>query len=235
VTSLAIPNWSFSALVDYEACPLRFKFKKIDRVKEPPRPPDNPLERGNRVHDHLERYVKGELPSLSGIEAREIKAFQDALLHARDLYATGLAAVEENWWFDEDWSICDRDSVWLWSKLDLNVRDEANGLSVVVDYKTGKSLYKAIDHAQQMQLYAAATALRQAWADKIVVELWYVDEGHAKAQIYTREQALSFVGRFDLRARQIYADKYFRPNPNKVTCRYCPYGPRVNGHCPVGV
>jgi RecB family exonuclease len=235
VTNLVAPNWSFSTLMDYESCPLRFKFKKIDRVPEPPRPADNPLERGNRVHAELEAFVKGDIGTLKNSEAKRLGAFENALEDARSLYAEGQASVEENWLFDEDWSVCDRDSVWLWSKLDLNVRDEAKCTSIVVDYKTGGSVYKALDHAQQMQLYAAATALRQEWTDTIVVELWYVDEGHLKQQTYTREQALSFVGRFDQRAQRIYADRFFRPNPNKMVCRYCPYSPRGNGHCPVGV
>lgn len=235
MTNLAVPNWAFSSLMDYEACPYRFKLKKIDRSPEPPRPPDNPLERGNRIHAHIEGYIKGEIPSMTGCEARAIDAFADVLAHTRALYADGKASVEENWLFDQDWMICDRSVVWLWSKLDLNVRDEANALSIVCDWKSGKSAYKAIDHVQQMQLYAAVTALRQPWADTIVVELGYVDEGHVKSQRYSRDQALAFVGRFDIRAKRIYADMHFRPNPNKVTCRYCSYGPRGTGVCPVGV
>jgi len=235
MTNLALPNWSFSKLVKYEACPLQFKFSAIDRIPEPPRPADNPLERGNRVHDHLERFVKGEVPSLSGCEAKAITKFEPLLQHARDLYADGMASVEENWLFDENWSECNRDNVWLWSKLDLNVRDQVNPVTIAVDYKTGKSAYKAVDHIQQMQLYAAAAAIRQEWAETVIVELFYVDEGHVKQVVYSREEALRFVGRFDMRAKRIYADRHFRPNPNKVTCRYCAYSPRGNGHCPVGV
>jgi len=231
----ALPNWSFSSLAIYEQCPYRFKLAKIDRLPEPPRPPDNPLERGNREHKRYEDFVKGDVSALNDCEARSAQAFVPLLQHAQSLYADGLVSIEENWLFDRDWNVCDRSDVWLWSKLDMNVRDEANCTSVVVDYKTGKSLYKAIEHVQQMQLYAAATALRQEWADQIVVELWYVDEGHVKQQIFPREQALSYVGRFDARAQRIYADRLFRPNPNRVTCRYCPYSPRGTGACPVGV
>lgn len=230
----AIPNWSYSSLAVYEQCPMRFKLAKIDRLPEPPRPPDNPLERGNRVHNHLERFVKGEVSS-AACEAKRIEDFKPALERSRALYAVGAASVEENWWFDKDWSVCGRNDVWLWSKLDLNVMDEANAHSIIVDYKTGRSAYKAVDHIQQMQLYAAATAVRQEWANTITVELWYVDEGHVKPQTFTREQALMYVGRFDLRAKRIYADQFFRPNPNRESCRYCPYSPRGTGACPVGV
>jgi CRISPR/Cas system-associated exonuclease Cas4 (RecB family) len=218
----------------YEQCPMRFKLSKIDRLPEPPRPPNNPLERGNRIHKNLELFVKGE-QELRFNEANKIDAFIPVLEHAQKLYNDGFASVEENWWFDTTWDVCDRDTVWLWSKLDLNVTDKVNALSIVTDYKSGKSAYKAIDHIQQGQLYAAATALRQEWAEKIIVEFWYVDEGHIKSMEYTREQALMFVGRFDMRARHIFDDTHYRPNPNRVTCHWCPYSPRGTGACPVGV
>jgi CRISPR/Cas system-associated exonuclease Cas4 (RecB family) len=225
-------NWSFSKLDVYETCAYRFKLQYVDKLPEKPRPPDNPLERGNRVHDRLEKFVKGEGPMDD--EARAITAFIPMLEHARELYACGMAIAEDNWLFDRDWNVCDRSNVWLWSKLDLNVHDEDLGHTIVVDYKTGKSGYKTVTHLQQMQLYAAAAALRQEWAEKITVELWYVDEGWVRPVTYSREQALMFVGRFDARAARIYNDRFFRPNPTKLACRYCPYNKSTGtGACAV--
>lgn len=235
MTNLAIPNWSFSKLQIYEDCPFRFKLGYMDKLPELPRPPDNPLERGNRIHDLYERFVKGDKVRLDLCEAKAQKHFTPLLEHARDLYASGMASAEENWLFDADWNVCSREDVWLWAKLDLNVHDEEKATTIVVDYKSGKSQYKAIAHLQQIQLYAAIAVLRQAWAETIHVELWYVDEGHVMERTFTREQALRFVGRFDHRAKQIYADQHFRPNANRVTCRYCPFSPRGTGACPVGV
>lgn len=227
-------NWSYSGLSIHEQCPLRFKLSKIDRLPEPPRPLNNPLERGNRIHTTYELFVRGDSDTCAS-EANNDKPFLSLLRHARDLYADGKASVEENWWFDSDWMDCGREDVWLWSKVDLNVMDEPNETTIVVDYKSGKSAYKAIEHVQQTQLYSVAAALRQPWANTIVTELWYVDEGHVKSTTYSREQALSYLARFDMRAKRIYNDRTFRPNPNVSTCRYCPYSPRGTGACPVGV
>ena len=225
-------NWSYSKLDIYESCAYRFKLQYLDKLPQLPVKPDNPMERGNRIHNRLEKFVKGE--GDMDIEARAIDKFVPQLEHLRDLYADGKATAEQNWWFNQDWLMCGRDDVWLWSKLDFNVTDELNAKSVVGDYKSGKSAYKAISHIQQMQLYAAATAIRQPWANTIFVELWYVDEGHIKSSKYSREEALRFVGRFDGRAQRIYDDRMYRPNPTKETCRYCPYG-KANGTgaCPV--
>ena len=228
-------NWSFSKLMKYESCAFHFKLAHIERLPELPKAKNNPMERGNRIHTNLELFVKGE-GTLHDNEARAIKQFEDPLIHLQTLYAGGQATAEDNWWFNKDWDVCGRNEVWLWSKLDFNVMDEVNAHSIVGDYKSGKSGYKTAEHIQQIQLYAAVTAVRQEWADTITGELWYVDEGWVRSATYTREAALSFVGRFDRRVERLYADKFFKPNANKMTCKYCPYG-KANGTgaCPYGV
>jgi CRISPR/Cas system-associated exonuclease Cas4 (RecB family) len=232
-------NWSFSRLMTYESCPQQFKFKVIDRLPEPPKADDNPMERGNRIHRNLELFVKGEATVLTN-EAKQIQAFRPALEHLRALYAAGMAVTEEDWLFDRDWDETQKRNaerpIWLWAKLDASVLDQANARAIAVDYKSGKSQYKQIEHVQQLQLYAALTALKYPYADEIHAELWYVDEGHVRPAVYTREEALRFVGRFDVRAQRLYDDKFYRPNPNVQTCKFCPYGPRNGtGVCPVGV
>jgi len=224
-------NWSFSKLSMYESCPYRFKLKYIERCPEPPLPPDNPLERGNRIHNRLEKFIKGEGPM--DTEARAIGKFHKLLEHLQLLYTVGMATAEDDWWFDKDWEPCQRSDVRLWVKLDYNVLDEKEAHAIVGDWKSGKSTYKAVDHIQQTQLYAAATAIKFEWADKITAELPYVDEGWVRSSTYTREEALRFVGRFEQRAQRIYNDKFFRPNPNVQTCRYCPFNRKGTGACAV--
>lgn len=221
--------------MQYEACPYRVKLKVIDREPEPPQPANSPLERGNREHQRYEDFVKGKLASLSVCEAKSIDAFTGLFDHLKALYDAGMATAEEDWTLNADWDFCSKSEYWLWVKLDLSVQDEANRVVVVGDYKTGKSQYKAVEHVQQTQLYAAVAALKYEWADTIFTEMWYVDEGHVRQQSYTRDQALGFIGRFNRRADVMLSDKMFRPNPNKETCRYCPYSPRGTGKCPVGV
>lgn len=230
-------NWSFSRLMTYESCPQQFKFKAIDRLPEPPKPENNPLERGNRIHRNLELFVQGETKVVSN-EAKSIAHFIPALEHLRELYACGMATTEDDWLFDRDWDETQKRNaerpIWLWAKLDASILDEERGIAIAVDYKSGKSNNKAIEHVQQLQLYAALTALKYEWANEIHAELWYLDEGWVKPVVYSREQALSYVGRFDVRAQRLYDDRFYRPNPNRVTCRYCPYGSQNGtGVCPV--
>lgn len=214
---------------------MRVRLQYIDHLPEPPRPPDNPMERGNREHKRLELFVQGDKGALKTCEGKQTSAFAPALEHAQALYAAGQASTEEDWFFDENWNPCGKEARWLWVKVDLSVRDEECGKLVSVDYKTGRSGYKTVEHIQQNQLYAPCSAIKFEWADRIDTELWYLDEGWVRPTTYTREEALKFVGRFQSRADRMFNDKYFRPNPNRETCRYCPYSPRGTGACPVGV
>lgn len=228
-------NWSFSKLMMYEKCPMALKLKYVDRLPENPRDPvTDPLERGNRIHTAFEKYVKGESSRLV-CEARATDKFLPLLDHARDLYSAGRATAEQDWLFNSEWEDTDRAGVWLWSKLDLNVTDEENGIVIPVDYKSGKSTYKAYDHMQQIMLYQSIAALKYPWADTLIAELWYVDEGGIRSLAVSREKALSYIGLFQERADKMYTDKWFRPRPSKMNCYWCPYGPKNGtGACPVG-
>ena len=230
-------NWSISKLFMYESCPMRFRLKYIDRIPELPPKPDSPLERGNRIHGNLENFLKDkEGGDLKDNEAKRIEDFKPALNHLKELYDAGKATAEDNWFYNYDWEVCDRKNVWLWAKLDFYVFDPDTGLAIVGDYKSGKSAYKAVEHTQQTQLYAAVAAIRNEHVKRVVSELWYVDEGHVMSRSYTAEQAMGFISMFDRRVDRIYQDRVFKPNANAITCKWCPYGPRNgNGQCPVGV
>lgn len=230
-----ITTWSFSKLVKFEACKFRVKLQYIDRMPEPPLPPNNPMERGNREHKLYEDYVTGAKPDLRSSEARAINEFLPQFEKLRELYVAGMATAEDDWLFDNDWFACEKANHWLWAKLDFCVYDADNQHVIVGDFKTGKSQYKAIEHVQQTQLYALLAALKYPDADRITTELWYVDEGLIKSHEIDADRALSYAQRFGARADAMTSEKMFRPNPSRDICRYCPYSPRGTGACPVGV
>lgn len=228
-------SWSFSSLMMYEKCAYQFKLKRIDKSPEPPLEPGNPLERGNRVHENFDKFVKGEIDTLSD-EPKRMADFEALLHYNRDLYGAGMATAEDAWHFDDNWDELEGwPNTYVMAKLDFGVLDKDNSHAIVVDYKTGKPDYKVVEHIQQLQFYGGLTALKYDWVEKVTAELWYVDAGSVRNAEWTREEALKFIGRFDQRAQRIYADRFFRPNPSKMTCRYCPYSPRGTGACPVGV
>jgi CRISPR/Cas system-associated exonuclease Cas4 (RecB family) len=210
--------------MEYERCPRAFKYHAIDHLPQLPRDiATDPMARGSRVHEGLDETVR-----LGANVPREATGFKELLDHARLLFEHGMVTTEENWFFDEDWKPCSRDKVWLWAKLDLDVSDKDKNTCYVVDYKTGKSKYKIIEHVQQGQLYAACVAQLRPWVQSIIVEFWYIDENMIKTFEYTREQALEYIGRFQRRVDRLYAEKYFPPRPSRMNCKWCAYG-RDNG------
>lgn len=130
-------NWSFSRLMQYEACPMRVKLKVIDRCPEPPPDPKSPLERGNREHDRYERYVKGDTSALDNAEARQLAFHRPNFDKLAELYAAGMATAEDNWKFDADWNVIDGDTrdYWLFAKLDAYVYDPEQSLVIAIDFK----------------------------------------------------------------------------------------------------
>ena len=56
-----VPAWSYSALKTYEACPYKTYIAKVKRVREDFGPA---AERGTRIHDEAEQYVRHELGEL---------------------------------------------------------------------------------------------------------------------------------------------------------------------------
>lgn len=233
---MTINAWSYSRLTVFEQCKLRAKLAYIDRIPEPPRPlppgkTEQPNDRGTRVHDAGERFVKG------GIELiPELRTFRPEFERLRELYKEGKVALEGEWAVDVEWSpVAWRSSdAWGRIKLDAFVRlSKTHG--VVIDYKTGQKFGNEIKHAEQCQLYQLAAFLRFPELEVIDVELWYTDQDDITHMRYTREQGMRFFRNFDNRGHAMTDAIDFPANPNMFSCKWCPYGPAGTGHCQKGI
>ena len=231
---MAITSWSHSKLGDFEKCKLLAWLKHDQRVPEPPRPlppgkSEHANDRGSRIHDAAEHFVNGTGPFIP-----ELREFEQEFDHLKHLYAAGKVSLEGEWAHDKDWNIAPWKTGWLRLKLDALIHasdDEA----VVVDYKSGKKFGNEIKHAEQTQLYALSTFLRFPKLETVHAELWYLDAKDLTRTTYTRDQALRFKRSWDRRGNALVSAVDFPPNPNKFSCRWCPYGPDGTGHCTVGV
>jgi len=229
-------SWSFSKLGDFEKCKKYFWLKHEQKVPEPERPlppgkTEHANDRGSRIHDNLEGYVRGDHDALCPEADKHFGVHADLLRH---LYSQGAVELEGEWGMDRDWEIAPWNSAWLRLKLDALVHvgeDEA----VVIDYKSGKKWGNEVKHAQQLQIYALVTFLRYPHLEVISAELWYVDIGETTRQTFTRDQALRFKRSFDKSGTNITSCSDWPANPNKWSCQWCPYGPEHTGHCEVGV
>lgn len=221
-------SWSYSKLLDYEQCPLRFKMRHIDSVPEAKSPA---ADRGTAIHQLAEDFTRGNCKHLPN----ELVKFKEEFHVMQREYKAKNVCLEGEWGFNKDWEPCEYKTAWLRMKADAVVHKKHNSEAVVIDYKTGKRFGNELKHGEQVQLYAIATAIREPWIKNITVELWYLDLDELHANTYTRSQALSFVNSFDKRANKLTKAEEFLPQPNIFTCKWCPYGPNKDNVCPHGI
>lgn len=214
--------WSMSMLTTHEGCAWRYKLKYVDRVPEPERPlpkgkTEHANDRGSRIHEGNELFVKGDIP-LMPIESA--KDFEEDIEALRDLYGSGNVMLEHDWCFDKDWLPCnrkDRDSIFI---VDVAVWIDPTWL-LIIDYKTGRPY--PVKHMDQMQGYALAGFRRYPKVEKITTELWYLDQNDISSTSFTPRAANAIQNVLTKRVAKMRADTVFKPASHKFACMYCPY------------
>src|SRR5262245_51001335 len=126
----AITAWSYSRLSLWEQCPLAFKLKHIDKVKEEQSPA---MARGDKIHKSAASYITGQ-SALSP----ELGKF-NVLLTELQRMPPDVKVVEQQWGFTKNW----RATGWFGSDTWLRVILDAavvypDGTADVIDHKTGK-------------------------------------------------------------------------------------------------
>ena len=229
-----IKSWSHSRLGVFETCPLRAKLQYIDKIPEPERPlppgkTEHANDRGSRVHDGGELFVKQNVELLP-----ELWSFKPEFLKLRELYRQGKVSTEGEWAYDIEWNpvAWNAPEAWLRMKLDALVRLSRTH-AVVIDYKTGRKFGNEIKHGEQGQLYQLGTFMRFPELQTIDVEFWYTDQDDLTQVRYKREQGVRFFKNFDQRGKRVTSAKDFPAKPNAYNCRWCPY--RKTEHCDKGV
>jgi RecB family exonuclease len=235
-SEVEVPAWSFSRKSDFERCKFYFKLKHLDRIPEPPRPlkegqTEQANDRGSRIHAAAEAFVRGTLPELP----QELAAFNAEYHWLRRLYSEGRVSCEEDWAFNNTWDPCAWSGPDAWLRMKLDALVQYGEEAVVIDYKTGKKSGNEVKHSEQMALYALATALRYPHITKIHIELWYPDQDDITIGVYTREQAMKNLARFNKAGLAITECTEWPANPNVYSCRFCRYGAKGSKVCPTGL
>lgn len=233
-----LTSWSFSRLKDYERCPWMLWLKAGEK-RDMSHVDTTAMDRGSQIHQEAEDFVKGK-----GDFTKNLAKFADYFTEVKEEYEAGDVLVEEDWGFDIDWQPTGwfDPSVWCRMKLDnfrVIARDENNNpvAGIPTDYKTGKKFGNEVTHSQQGQLYAIGSFLRMPTLELADVEFVYLDHGiKSKPKRYTREKAMRFLPSWVARAEKLTSDREFRPKPNKINCKWCPFGPQNgDGSCEWGV
>lgn len=226
-----IEAWSYSRYADYKQCPLKFRLKYIDKLKEPG---SAAMDRGTDIHGIAESYV-------SIATARKPPAMPEELTHVAD-FAEYLRAndaiVEVEWGFKNDWSWIGRPGwfgkdVWFRAKADAHVLYDDN-TALLVDWKTGK---KYETNEDQVELFALAAYKRYPNLTEVDTRLWYIDipdpknTGENEVQrVYKASEMSAIEKDWSRKVVPMFKDRKFAPTPNQ-RCRWCHFRKENGGPC----
>jgi CRISPR/Cas system-associated exonuclease Cas4 (RecB family) len=216
--------WSFSRYSEYRLCPLKAKLNHLDKIKEPP---NEPMARGQRIHDQARDYLRGVLKKLPD-ELKLAKKWLDEVKKTAKRKIQG-AIVEDDWAFTKDWNRTqwnDWDHCVLRVKLDAAHWEDKTTL-VVIDWKTGKLRAELVEeYLEQLELYALAAFMIFPHCQIVKPRLAYTDLGvvHPPEPIvFKRSQVPELQKAWARRVKPMLNDTTFAPRPNDK-CRFCFYG-----------
>lgn len=225
-----VKSWSFSRYGDYKKCPAAFKYKHLDKIKEPP---NAAMQRGTDIHKLAEDFVKGTTKKLPA----ELGLFKDEFAA---LKKQKVKFVEESWSFTQSWGLTtwnDWNGCWLRVKLDVAYVHPEHNVLVPIDYKTGKFRDdKNAEYELQLELYGLAGLVQQPDIEVASPRLWYLDEGKVypdptEREIeYTQADVPRLKKVWMARVAPMFRDKTFKPTPGDH-CRWCHYSKSKSGPC----
>lgn len=212
-----VKAWSFSRLMDFESCPYKVKLSSVDKCPSPSGPA---AERGTKIHDHIETFIRGEHAEYT----KEIDAFRGLFDRLRDGFSDAKVEVEGDWGFTRDWKVTGWASPDTWARVKLDAIEFESGTSAnVFDWKTGRKFGNEMKHAQQSMTYALAAFQRFPDLQFIQTKMIYVDKKEELPGQYTRAQADLLLPRLTLRANKMTTETKFPPTPSSMACKWCPH------------
>lgn len=221
----AIPTtWSFSRWACWDNCPLQYKLKFIDKLSDPPSPA---MERGDRVHKALDKYITGVGP----LPPEVTDPFHKQLYAEMQAFPNKM--VEQKWGFSNNWRPTGwhGNATWLRSIADVALLYDDSSVEVV-DHKTGKR-YASND--EQMELFALTTAMRFGpnTANGVTTTLIYVDAGSEEKAEFKAAEMDGLRAKWSDRSARMLGDRQFMARPNDK-CKFCNWSRSKGGPCRFG-
>jgi RecB family exonuclease len=220
-----VTAWSYSRYADYQQCPLKFKLKHIDKMKEPGSPA---MQRGSDIHKEGENFLKAA-PKGKKVPAvpPAYKHFADAMkeLHTLD------PMVEQQWGFTADWTPTGWFGADTWLRIVCDVVVLYDDHTVdLIDFKTGK---KYDTNQDQMDLFSTAPFMKFPEVEEVTTRLWYLDvpdPDNVVAQTFKRSDFERIRKEWMDRIQPMFKDKRFAPKPNN-RCGWCAFSKAKGGPC----
>jgi len=213
-----IPTTSFSSLSNFEKCPWHLYLSKVEKCPDVSGPA---AQRGTEIHDKAENFIVGN----SGEELpKELGKFASLFEDLRARYSEGRIHVEEDWAFTREWEPTGWRSEDCWLRMKLDALDlESETSAKVYDWKTGRKFGNEVKHGQQALLYVISTFIKWPELEFVEANMIYTDKGETMTTSYSRDQAMLFFDRYNLRFNTATTCVNFKPTPNASSCKWCPH------------
>lgn len=219
-----VKAWSWSAWSLYNMCPAKYKYEKIDKLKQPQAPA---MKRGNDMHVGIANYLKGTasvLPTEVLQHARVIQVIQEIQVFPDKV-------VEQQWGFTRQWEATAwfGDATWFRQVLDVGMLYE-DLTAEAVDWKSGK---RYGSNADQMELQALSVMCKYKPAKYVETRLVYLDSGEEEMAGYAATDRVTLQAKWEKKIAPMFNDVMFAPRPNDK-CKWCHFSRSNAGPCKFG-
>ena len=211
-----ITRWSYSRLGTYESCPKKAYYRYIKKVPEEQHPA---AERGIKIHNLAEQYIKGEIEEVP----RELYLFYEGFEQLKEGYNEGEVSVEEQWAFNLSWEKTEWNGEDTWGRYIIDAFVKQGNYAKVIDFKTGRFKDNNEGYKKQCSLYASCVLKRFPELEKIDAELWYLDHHKITRFHFEREELIEAKEKFHKRAISMTTDTEFKTTPSEFACRFCSF------------
>lgn len=210
--------WGFSKLDCYRECPQKFFYQFVKKMPQSGSPA---MERGSRIHDDLEAYLRGWTLTLPN-EALEWQEEFDALKAENVI-------CEQSWGFDKNWNKLKdwfQPETWLRAKSDAHYVTK-NGTLIIIDFKTGK--YR-VPSTEQLEIYALCGSAVYPEIETVTAEFWYIDADQTYTKQYTATHLKELRKKYEGYIQPMYNDEVWQPSPSRA-CKWCDFSKSKDGPC----
>jgi DNA helicase-2/ATP-dependent DNA helicase PcrA len=232
---------SYSKISDYRTCPLKYKFRYIDKKPRKDRPY---LSMGESIHLALKHFLEIDkkdrvLENLHNLLRKNWirKGYKDEI-EERQYGLEGLEMLSK---FFQSYdpnikTVCTEsffeakiEDITLVAKID-RVDEIDDGVYEIIDYKTGRERIdpEALNEDLQLTMYYLIFKYSRAIEPKKLT-LYYLREGKKFSTKRTPWKAMDEFLKIKRWAKTIEEAKNFRPNPGKH-CSFCDYTDLCDAH-----
>lgn len=207
-------RWSYSSLSTYEECSAKWKYRYVDKMRDPPSPA---MERGTRLHSLCETVLNDH----SAPTPYELTAIG---LHLERLRANQ-AQSEKVWRLNADWTPVET-GAWVKGIIDVHfIKDDALH---IYDFKSGRPY---ASHKKQLELYALIGLSTFPQAERAECGAIYIDSGKiGYKRTIERTEVAPAVADWTARANTMFADNELAPKRGPG-CYWCAFKDSLGGPC----